>query len=832
MTLTLDPDLWRSASHRNQIQHLTAPFAAGAANTPVAISNAGVIDVITFPRELLREPLLIISLKRAINSQRLRVSARLSGSSRDEPALEFVPFSELGATLPLYRPPVDLDTQTAYGFRLTLSLTEFANSQDLTGTVVPRNNIGQYLEAYLLQGLMGRMLYLMGAEKQRIRRQGREIVAMRSLDLARDNALDRKGSDLGVPRFIDNLRFREPQQEEAAAIFGSFTFGSLPFGEGRRGEIITELRREPDDEYRRRLAIYYPFLQPNYRSTLNALNGPGLETGPNQGLLSQLGVDQRFNINEESNKLAIAIHLVAVGDITLRTRFLDYIRNTYLILPNQNATTNAVHLNRPLPQIKKQQIENLRTRLSTAFDFGANAAIAPALATALDLVGRCRQALGITTPWQVFRTQDSQTQDNGGSSRYELGLGIEVPLPTDAELESLRQRANEYADDPFRPPAENEAENEIERLIQAMSSQPPSDDPEGRWLLEPCGIQTAHRTRDGLLYLSHLPTFGMEITGEAVGAVGTPMDLSARYNAPGDPASAFVNTTGLLSALSDWTKAGKDPWTVLSDEEASEARSRAEVPGFGVRQVLEAVGLSSSSTDADLATVIARLNQAPGDGGIPSDLFETIRLPNGLANSILDAPESEQESLKTLVQLLRQNDISSVLPLVTDAGVLLVVGVVSLPGVGVNIAERRSAGFRWYVMPISPSEKERKDNKTPVDVIGTTGNRTQLTPASSGLLAVVAVGYARRGLADPYQFQVQLPENAVLTLQQYEYLMNLLEHLHPLGIEVDTFAIRQSHVDINGDGNPEPLQTNVSKTYRQFQRSRYRGKDSTNLTQI
>lgn len=831
MTITFDPDLWRSASHRNQIQHLTAPFAAGAANTPVAISNTGVIDVTTFPSELLREPLLIISLKRAINSQRLRVNTRINNSSRGEITLEFSPFSELGATLPLYRPPVSPDTQTASGFSLTLTLTEFANSQDLTGTVVPPNNIGQYLEAYLLQGLMGRMLYLMGAEKQRIRRQGREIVAMRSLNLARDNALDCIGADLGVPRFIDNLGFREPEPGEEASIFGTFDFGTgRRFGEGRRGEIITEPRREPDDEYRRRLAIYYSFLQPNYRSILNALNGPEPEAGPNQnqGLLNQLGVEQRFNISEESNKLAIAIHLVAVEDSTLRTKFLDYIRNTYLIFPSQNATTNAVHLSRPLPQIKKQQIERLRTRLNEAFEFvDANVAIAPALATALDLVGRCRQALGITTPWQVFRTQDSQTQASGGSSRYELGLGIEVPLPTDTELE---QMATER-DNPFRP----SMDDEIEHLIQAMSPQPPSDDPEGHWLLEPCGIQTVHQTRDGRLYLSHLPTFGMEITGEAVGAVGTSIALSARYNAPGDPTSAFVNTTGLIAALSAWTNAGNDPWTVLSDTEARTAWDDTQVPGFGVRRLLEAVGLYGSSTRADLDAVIERLNQAPEDGGIPSDLFETIRLPDGLATSILTAPETEstKESLKTLVRLLKQNDISSVLPLMTGASeLLLVVGVVSLPGVGVNIAERRSTGFRWYVIPISPNAKDRKDNKTPLDAIGTTGNRTQLTPASSGLLAVVAVGYARRGLADPYQFQVQLPEDAVLTLQQYEYLMNLLEHLHPLGIEVDTFAIRQSHVDINSDGNPEPLQTNVSKTYRQFQRSRYRGEDSTNLTQI
>jgi hypothetical protein len=127
------------------------------------------------------------------------------------------------------------------------------------------------------------------------------------------------------------------------------------------------------------------------------------------------------------------------------------------------------------------------------------------------------------------------------------------------------------------------------------------------------------------------------------------------------------------------------------------------------------------------------------------------------------------------------------------------------------------------VVPISPGASDRKQNQAPPDVIGPTGSRTQLTPGSPGLLAVIAVGYTHQGLTDPYQFRVQLPDKAVLTLQQYEFLMNMLQHLHPLGIEVDTFAIRQNHVDLDGDGNPEPLQTNVSKTYRQFRRSRYQG---------
>lgn len=826
MPVTLDPDLWRSASHRNQVQHLTAPFAAGAVNTRVAISNTGQVDVTEFPSELLREPLVLITLTKTIDVRRLRVEAALGSSNPPIPlqTIEFAPYSEAGATLPLYRPMVDPNTQTAIGFALTLTVTEFANNQDTTGTLIAPTAINQHLEAHLLQGLMGRMLYLVGAEKQRIRRQAREIVAMRSLDFARDNALDRIGADLGVPRFLDFLRFRKPEPGEAPAIFNRFKFGELRFGAGFSGEIITEPRREPDDEYRRRLAIYYPFLVPNQQTILDALNGSGATTDPNRGLLSQLGVQERFQLVEKSNDFGIAVHLIQVGDTASRTDFLNYIRNVYLIFPNRNATTDQLHRNRPLPQTRRQNIDTLRDRLVQNFDFSfdPSAAIAPTLAIALDLAGRCRQALGLTTPWQVFRAQDSRTQAAGGSSRYELGLGVEVSLFTAAQL---NQMATQLAN-----PNRARAAAEIEGLIQAMTPRSPTDDPEGRWLLEPCGIKTVHRTAGDRLYLCHLPTFGLEITGLDNIALGSSADLTARYSALSDPGSNFVLATELATALGVWQSEGNDPWTVLSDADARAAWGLAQDPGSGVKLIWEAAGLSSSDSPA---RAVQQLNLAPEDGGIPEDLFETVRLPTNLATSILTGQDSAKVPLKRLVQLLRQNGVSSALPLITGANeMVLVVGITTLPGVGINLSERRSAGFHWYVVPIYPSAAERQRSRASPDVIGATGSRTQVTPGSPGLLAVVAVGYARRGLTDPYQFRVQLPDNAVLTLLQYEFLMNLLQHLHPLGIEVDTFAIRQNNVDLDGDGNPEPLQTNVSKTYRQFRRSRYRGEDFTNLTDL
>jgi hypothetical protein len=822
MSITLDPDLWRSASTLNQIQHLTAPLAAGAVNTTLSISNTGEIDTTNFSSELLREPLLVISLIKSLDIHRLEVAAILISNipAVTLQTLIFDSYTESGATLLLYRPEVDVNTKIANGFTISLTVTEF-NKQDTTGTPIAPTDIHNWIGVHLLQGIMGRMLYLQGAEKQRIRRQAREIVAMRSLALARDNALDRIGADLGVPRLSDIRTFRQPNPGEEPAIFNKFNFGELRFGAGFSGEIISEPRREPDDEYRSRLAIYQPFLIPNHHNILELLNGANTTVEPNQGLISKLGFQKLFEIVEDDNDFGIAIHLVAAGDINQRTNFLNHIRNTQLIFPNQNLITNQIHRDRPQRQAKRQQIEDLRNRLNQNFDFtfDPNAAIAPMLATAIDRVGRCLQALGVNIRWQVFRAQDERIQANGGSSRYELGLGIEVALLT---LAQLTQIATELTD-PLRP----RADPEIEGLLQSMTAQSPVDDPEGRWLLQPCGIKTTHRTPGDRLYLSHLPTFGMEITGIASTIPSSATELTVRYNAPGDPGGNFVLTTGLVTALAQWMAVPNDPWTQLTDAIAITFWDRARTVGVGIAKIFEAVGLSAITNPNK---VVEQLKRLPEDGGIPRELFETISLPDSISQRILTGDDTITNSLKQLVEILRQNGLSSVLPLITNTEVLLVIGVTELPGVGVNLSERRSTGFRWYVVPIYPNITQRKQDRSPPDRISATGSRTQLTPGRSGLLAIVAVGYARRELTDPYQFRVQLPNDAVLTFLQYEFLMNLLQHIHPLGVEVDTFAIRQNHVDLDGNGTAAPLPSNFSQTYRQFRRSRYRGEDLTNLT--
>jgi hypothetical protein len=59
-------------------------------------------------------------------------------------------------------------------------------------------------------------------------------------------------------------------------------------------------------------------------------------------------------------------------------------------------------------------------------------------------------------------------------------------------------------------------------------------------------------------------------------------------------------------------------------------------------------------------------------------------------------------------------------------------------------------------------------------------------------------------------------------LEQYEFLMNLLDRVRPLGVIVDTRRIR-SQIDADGNGEAERLSPTLSRTFRPYQQSRRTG---------
>src|SRR5258708_40371912 len=98
---------------------------------------------------------------------------------------------------------------------------------------------------------------------------------MRRLALARVDALDRIGAELGVPRFVDQIRFDTAKKEIITVV--RLDAGGQPVD-------------EPDVEYARRLRIYRPWRVANPRPLLALLNGPRAAPHPNPGPLREPGL--------------------------------------------------------------------------------------------------------------------------------------------------------------------------------------------------------------------------------------------------------------------------------------------------------------------------------------------------------------------------------------------------------------------------------------------------------------------------------------------------------------------------------------------------------------
>jgi hypothetical protein len=739
---------------------LIAPLAAGTRESPVPVDATGLADV----GWQTRDAMLMVRLARSLDHVKWRVTATLPGAGAAEPVTEFAPWSEEGATVMVYRPLPPAGGSVIQPFAVNLEITEVDRGG--TETAVPAAEIATRLEVVVLEGNLGGVLHVLGAEKARLRRIARELSVMRRLESARDHALDAHGADLGVPRFADQLIYNAASD-------------SLALSQGR----------ESDEGYRQRLRIYRPFMQPTRRSLLERLNGPGAPGDPNQGLPAGTGVTTRFLPQETPNDIAVAISLVSTTGDAVRTQFLDYVRAVYMVEPG-----TPVPAQRFIPVDLRAAETDLRNRLGQQYTWPANAAITPALAAALDRIARCRAALGETAKWVVTRAQDS-----AGGSRYELGLGVDLTTPSSAELDRLAQQLAGAG------PAAN-TEEEIRALLAGLSPDSAANDPHGRWLLAGCGARTVHQLANGNLYLSHLPTGGMVITRTSPPVVPSP-EFEVRYHAPGDPGSNAVLLEGLASAAETWAAQGHTPWSTVAVANATARWNEAVAvaDNSGTEAALRSAGLPVIKQPNDVVRLL---------GLLPQDLIQTIELPAPLAQGFIANSTAAVNELVLLLQTLREAGLSSALALVTGAGaVLLVVGVIGLPQAGINLGPRRATGFRWYAVRLQP-----QSGGDPTLTL--VGSRATLLPGPAGLFALVVLGYARRGGTDPYECRIELPQGALLDLRQYEYVMNLLDHLHPAGVEINTYPIRTSHVDLDGDGAADPLPPRLANHYRSYRRPR------------
>ncbi|MFF0233025.1 hypothetical protein [Micromonospora sp. NPDC005254] len=761
---------------RNLVDQLEGPYPGTVRRVvvPLATTGAAAVDWTS------RHPLLTVVLRRDLVEETVRVSVTVNpgggGDERVLPPVVFAPWSAAGASVPAYAPDTADEPLVA---PFSVAVTAERAVDGAAATAVTGAALTALVELAVVEGNLGRLLYLVSYEKHRLRRTAREVHAYRTLAHARRDALDRIGADVGVARFVDEL-VHEPASGDVYA---------------RR---LAPPAREADAAYAHRLGLYRRFLLPTPGAIRRLLNGPGADTDPNAGLFADLPGGARFTLREEDDRFAVAIRLVAAGDPQHRTNFLAQLRRDRLVLPANTPPNNTTHAARALPSGRLTEVTALRASLRQSYAFDSAHAIAPPLATALDRAGRVCRALGSTLVWQVTRAQD-----DAGGSRYELGLGVDVSWPTPAQATDLRNRVLNTG----RAVTGDRTAEALIAAARAAGVPTVAADGEVAWLWRVCGVQTTHRISTTRMYLSHLPTRGLAVTAPTAATVGADVAVEAQFHAPGDPGGNALLLAGLAAAATAWTGAGEPAWTPMTD---AAARTRwAGVPtrpaGQPVDAVLAAAGLPAVR---DPAPVVAALNR------LPDELVETIELPAALASALIAGQPAAADRLARLVGLLRDQHLAAALPLVdTGNRVLLVCSVIGLPQAGLNLAERRATGFRWYTVGLGGGTADIK----------AVGARTTLRPTHAGLVAVVALSYVRTGLTDPYEFRVELPDGVALTLAQYERLMNTLTRVCPLGVEINTFGIRRDHVDLDADGDAEPLRPAVARTFRTFQQRRHRG---------
>jgi hypothetical protein len=732
-------DGFGAASARAMAAHLTPPLAAGAAQrllTPDADARLAV----GFPA---RRPLLMLALRQDLDERPLLVTGLLEGGD-PLPPLAFAGWSEAGTGLPLYRPA----GERAVPFAITLGVS-------LGGVALPPAAAADWIEGLLSEGELGRLIALLGAEKGRLRREARQLQAMRRLDHAELDALDRLGADLGVPRL-----------------------DGTPAWDAARREIVALRGPEEDASYRRRLGIYRPFMAPT-RAAATALLRQGV---PQADLL------------EPGNPLAVAVRLVAIGPAAPRAEMLARLRTDWLVQPLDEPGANAAHAARYLPGPRRSALEEQRARLRTAFAFPPGAALAPGLAGAMDRAAKILLAIGHPAPIAVTRAQD-----DAGGSRFETALGVAVTPLEPAAADALAARLD-------GPLADGTGRETAALVAAARATPPPAGDTTLEWLWRAAGMRTLHRLSTTALYLSDMPVRGLVIDGPDNMAPGIATEFRAVFEAAGDPLLNEALGTALATAAAGRVAAGAPDYTVLDEAAAAAARATAfdPPPASGVANTLAGAGLA---VPPQAAPAVASLAAMPGE------LHRTLLLDAALSAQIMAADPAAIPPLAALVGLLKASGVVSLLPLASPGGLLLVAGVAALPVVGVNLGERRATGIRWGVVPLGGSA-----------TIARQGTRTSLT-GQPGLVALVALGHVRDGSPDPYEIRCTLPEGSLLDLAQYEWLMNALERCFAMGVEVNTWSLRQAHVDLEGDGTADPLPPGLARHYRRFRMPRRRGLD-------
>ncbi|TMQ04832.1 MAG: hypothetical protein E6J90_50550, partial [Deltaproteobacteria bacterium] len=733
----LDGDPRRSAAHRNMAEHLAGPLRGGAAETPLVLALANGawrtrVDWVS------RQPLLLLELRAPLaeHGRVFTVEVTPDGGAAVTATLAFAPFTEDGAALPGWIAPPGPASDTAPPFSITVTATGLPAGVALGDVVAVR----------VVEGVLGRLLYAIGVEKARVRRQARELHELRRLGFRFDDtpehrrmgaALDRLGAELGVPRFADRLAWDAANQRPTSVSAA-----------------------EPDEAYRARLELYRPFLMPTPGRVLR--------------MLRDYAGAAAVTVSEPNTEFAVAIQLVSSPDDAPRRDFLRWLRAAHLVQPGQ-----PIPAARLLPRDVRAAQQAALGRVATAFAFPAGA---------------------VTRPWKVLRAQD-----DAGGSRYELGLGVELEVPPAAELDALVQalarKAFPAGTDPATlallasvtaPPS---AADPLGRwLLAACGAKTVHATATGCFVshmpvfgavLVPDGAPNAFQARfeaPGDPGPNAVLWYGMrDVTADAAAAGIPAWTELAAAPAAAARAAATVPPAPFVAAL---------------------AAARLRTPGDAAElaRAIAALGTMPAElmTTVKLAPALAAGLQT-GAAAAAQQLAALVRL----------FVARELGSVLPLVSGGDVLLVIGVVPLPSAASLVKAERLafrwyaVGMTGVAGTLT--RSVGARsTYVPPAGVRLSPPRPGPTlPGPGPGPTlpGPGPGAPAAAPSLAAVVAVSLARADRDDPrdriapYSARVDLPDGALIDLATYERVMNLLERAAPIGVVLDTAPLRERHVD-------------------------------------
>jgi len=688
--------------------------------------------------DVTRFPLLLITLLTDLDGDRMVAVPRLLGPGTDQPPITFAPWSQAGSSLLAFVPEVD-GSGAAAGFRIGVTVTHTA--PDGTVTALAARDIRRAVRVDLVAGLAGRVMAVLFAEKARLRRTGREIAAMRSLALARDNALDRLGADLRCPRFADDLVW-DPVRRSPT------TQPLSPPG-----------RREDDASYRARLRLLHGLRLPTPGWADNLLNG----TGSSPGRLADVGFTGPVEVDESPNVVLLALRLVAPGSEHGRATLLDAIRQVHLIWPAGSADGDTAHARRMLPQRVADRITDTRAALAR-WSLPAQQPVAPALAGALERLDALCQQLG-ARPWPTVLAG----QSDAGGSRLELGHGAMMAKPDPTALDAAVQAAGQ----PDGP---------------GLVPRPRSEDPAGIWLLSACGLRTAEPTSDGTIFVSTLPMGPLVLELAPGPDAPLPQTASAHLVSPTDAAhdAPLVAVVAAMTARQLTPVADVGAMLAAMQSATSAPAATQALGGQGVPVVADVDGFRQQ-----VSAVSDRLYAAFDLG--PAGTAALATDPSQVAGTLAAAAAA---------------GASSVVALVTGAAtVALLFGVTGLPLGGSNLAARQTVLYRWQVRGLAGDGVRIDPGRGPA---------TQIYAPGDGISVLSCVAHVRGLGNDPYEWSPAPAGGALLSLRQYEHLMNLVALATPMGVRANTWRLRQQHVDVDGSGRPFPLTAAAARAFRQY----------------